>query len=501
MIAVAALAAALPVAAVLLLLRLPARDEAAPLSRAVAVSLAIGIGLGLSSYLFLCSLLIFDGTTAAVVVLDAGGLLIAAVVWWRRRIFPTPSLARRSSSPARSQPKKAAWLRQRVPPPWTATDRVLAVAVGLAAIAAAAAFTANVLILPHGEWDAWAIWNLRARALFRARPDWSLALGHHVLHADYPLLLPGVIARLWIYCGEAVTWIPAAVAASYAAALTLLLFGAVAELRGRTAGFIASLCLLGTPVFLRDAPRQYADTPLAFYCLAALALIAVWDRYPERGLSPLVWAGVAAGFAAWTKNEGILFVLCLVVANSALRLAKGTPLAAPRPLLLFALGLLPAAVALAYFKTVWAPTNDLVKQPLTDMIPRAIEPLRYAVILRELGSDSLRSIGLLLVGMVVYATLLGLTADRSTRRVGRYPLLTVALVAVGYGTVYVLMTRNIARYMQLSIDRLVLQLWPSVLFVLFLFLASPSERGAAATETGSPPKRPHSTAATIRQRR
>jgi len=474
-IAVAALAAALPVAAVLLLLRPPASDEAVPLSRAIAVSLAIGIGLGLSSYLFFCSLVMFDGTTPAVVALDAGGLLIVAALWWRRRIVATPSAARRASSPARSQPKKAARSHRHVSPSWTATDRALAVAVGFAVITAAAAFTANILIAPHGDWDAWAIWNLRARALFRARPDWSLAFAKHAVHLDYPLLLPGVIARLWIYRGEADAWIPAAVAASYAAALTLLLFGAVAELRGRTAGFVASLCLLGTPVFLRDAPRQYADTPLAFYFLAALTLIALWDRYPERGNSPLVWAGVAAGFAAWTKNEGILVVLCLVVANSAVRLAKRTSPATLRPLLLFALGLLPAAVALAYFKTVWASTNDLVRQPLTDMIPRAIQPLRYGLVLREIGRDSVHSIGALLVGMVVYAVLLGLTADRSARRVGLYPLLTVTLVAAGYGAVYILMTGSVVRYMQLSIDRLVLQLWPSVLFVVFLFLASPSE--------------------------
>jgi hypothetical protein len=52
---------------------------------------------------------------------------------------------------------------------------------------------------PHGNWDAWAIWNLRARFLIHggnvAQRAWSPALISS--HPEYPLLVSGFVARCW----------------------------------------------------------------------------------------------------------------------------------------------------------------------------------------------------------------------------------------------------------------------------------------------------------------
>jgi hypothetical protein len=68
----------------------------------------------------------------------------------------------------------------------------------------AVSFIVKSLNLPHGSWDAWAIWNMRARFLYRGGVHWAQAFSEKYLwsHPDYPVLVPGNVARIWDYRGE-----------------------------------------------------------------------------------------------------------------------------------------------------------------------------------------------------------------------------------------------------------------------------------------------------------
>ena len=57
-------------------------------------------------------------------------------------------------------------------------------------------------------------------------------------------------------------------------------------------------------------PDQYADIPLACYFAGAL-ILALLDRP--------VLAGLLAGLAAWTKDEGVLFALVFLVSAALFR--------------------------------------------------------------------------------------------------------------------------------------------------------------------------------------
>ncbi len=50
---------------------------------------------------------------------------------------------------------------------------------------------------PHGNWDAWAIWNMHARFLYRGGASWRVLFSPELAysHPDYPLLLPELVAR------------------------------------------------------------------------------------------------------------------------------------------------------------------------------------------------------------------------------------------------------------------------------------------------------------------
>ena len=91
---------------------------------------------------------------------------------------------------------------------------------------------ANTARLPHGEWDAWAVWNLKARFLLRGAEDWTALFSPALPHPGYPLMLPGTVARLWMWLGTETPATGAWVAATFTYATPVVSTGAVAALRG-----------------------------------------------------------------------------------------------------------------------------------------------------------------------------------------------------------------------------------------------------------------------------
>jgi hypothetical protein len=149
-------------------------------------------------------------------------------------------------------------------------------------------FVAFVSRNPHGSWDAWAIWNLHAR--FLISPYWrelfTSALGW--THPDYPLLLPGFIARVWSTLGEHDLATPAIVAFLFTFGTIGLLGGAVATLKGRTQGLLAALFLAATPYFIVAARPS-----------------APMSRF--RSLCWRCWLCCPGGIAAARVNQAFMF--------------------------------------------------------------------------------------------------------------------------------------------------------------------------------------------------
>ena len=170
---------------------------------------------------------------------------------------------------------------------------------------------------PLGDWDAWTIWNQRARFFFRAGPQWRQAFSPEFAHTDYPLLLPSSIARCWSYLGTDCPWAPWLLGTLFTFATVGVLMSAVCRLRSRSQGLLAGLVLLGMVPFLQRGALQYADVPLSFFFLSAVALFAHYDASQRPGRGMLVLSGLLAALAAWTKNEGALFLLVLPAARCA----------------------------------------------------------------------------------------------------------------------------------------------------------------------------------------
>jgi hypothetical protein len=420
-------------------------------------SLAIGLAVGTSSVVFFAWVVCVGPRVPGLPVAEAVLFgAIAVFFWWRAAGF-TPAVFRRDK-PAGS--------------PVT-----LRLAFGFVLVCAAGAAVCSFARTPHGDWDTWGIWNLRARFLYRGGEHWTNAFSPLIpwTHPDYPLLVPGAVARGWTYAGGETPLVPQLIATLFGAATGGLLTAALALLRGPSQGYLGGLALLATPFFVELTTAQYADVPLGFYFLAVAALFEAHDRRGRQGVRLPFLAGLLAGLATWTKNEGQLFLIATLAARAlpALR-RRGAVRGAIGELAAFAIGLSPMLAVLAYFKLRLAPVNDLVAGQGMEQTPgRLLDGWRYLTVAAWFTQALLKIGPGAVVVLAVYFRLLGRARLRPS-----HTFTVLVLMVAGYAVVYLTTPQKLDIHLGTSVDRLFLQLWPLGLLAFFLATATPEEAQA-----------------------
>jgi hypothetical protein len=435
----------------------------------VALALSVVFGAGVSAVL-LYAWMLAAGPTRSFVWAETG--LLAACLFGL--------LALRGRTPAGPPAPPT-----RRPPPWDVPGWLAPAALVVVA-AAGAAFASGLAQHPHGEWDAWMDWNLKSRMFFRGGTAWRSAFSGDIpwSHPDYPLVVPSLVARAWLFAGRE-TQLGAALVAGIFTFGTLLLLGtALAALRGTGAALLGVIVLASTPFFVVHGTSLYADVPLGMFFLTVVVCLAFDARNPSTSRFAVL-AGIAAGLAMWTKNEGLLFTLATgaVLLLDALREGGN----ARRRVVAFSAGLLPLFLLTVGHKIVFAPPNDLLSTlGVSHTVGNLTSVHRYYVTLREYalhiagwGSNGIGSATWLLVAFLLG---MGVTGSRIDRRWGATVALALALVLLGHFGVFVSMAHELERLLASSLDRLLLQLWPSTLFLFFLLVRTP---GAEWMATGS----------------
>jgi 4-amino-4-deoxy-L-arabinose transferase-like glycosyltransferase len=358
-------------------------------------------------------------------------------------------------------------------PWWLVPLTLLMLAVG------AAAYASILMQHPHGEWDAWMNWNLKARMFFRGGEGWKAAFSPAIpwSHPDYPVMVPSLVARSWLYAGRETLVGPGLVAGTFTFGTIALLASALAVLRGGGQALLSAIVLLATPFFLIHGTSLYADVPLAFFFLMTFVCLALDERHGEASVRFAVLAGVAAGLSMWTKNEGLLFTLAVTVALVLAARSAGWP-ATRRRLAAFGAGVVPLFVLMAAWKLASAPPNDLIATLGIDhTLGNLTSPDRYDVTLREyvlhisaFGGNGFGTGTWLLVAYLLGVGVAPSGMDRRWVRTGSFALV---LVMLGHFFVFVGMAHELSRLLASSLDRLLLQIWPSALFLFFLLARAP----------------------------
>jgi hypothetical protein len=469
--------------------------------------LAVGVGLGLSSCTYFLWLVFCGGVpacrgsacgcgstyqtveslcfaVACLLALAVGRIRLPGGTGWSQRHASVPPLKLRQKGPRGRR------------------DRLLACAFGIALLSALLGVGSCYVAEPLGEWDAWAFWNQRARFLFRSGEAWQQAFRPAFNHPDYPLLLPATTARCWTYLGSDPPWVPWLVGSLFTFATVGVLVCGVALLRSLSQGLLAGMVLLGTVTFLRWGAAQYADVPLAFFFLATVLVLALYDatrkrvpgkRLPHRPQPALLLvAGLTAGLAAWTKNEGLLFVIVVVASRSVIawRAGQGQLCAAAiarhwrgkrllGDLAACAATLLPIMGVVMLLKMCVAPAADdnlFLSSSREAMFARILDPSRYLAVAEGFARSVYRVAKAFTVVLPICFLLLGSRGDRRRTPVGLPAAAAVfCLMLVGYLGVYLLTPYDLEWHMQTSFDRLLTQLWPMGILIFFLSRATPEE--------------------------
>jgi dolichyl-phosphate-mannose-protein mannosyltransferase len=435
------------------------RHAAMPRARLWLGSLAAGMGLGLSSLAFFLWIAVAGAPSAGFPIAELVLLLLLAGLAFQAR-------------PARGP---APTVRDGSAPPHPALLLVVWLSLGCAA----AAFLAHSATNPQGGWDAWMTWNMHARAIVRGGAHWREVLAGlpSWSHPDYPLLVPGSIARIWSYMGRETPFGPASVALLFTFATIGLLYASLSIVRSPTQGCLAALVLLSTKFFILHGTSQYADVPLAFFMLATLSLLALAQVWPDERPGLVLLAGAAAGLAAWTKNEGLLLLPALLL-GYGWTIGVGGRAVLLRDARAFACGLVPILVMVAWFKLLVTSTNDLMSdQGGHQTAARLLEGGRYLQVLAGLarGALDVTGQGLLALLLLVYWFCAG-PAPAGPWRVGaRAAALALTLMLLGYVVVLLTAPDPLLATNVRSLNRLLLQLWPSAIFAYFLSLRTAEE--------------------------
>jgi len=192
-------------------------------------------------------------------------------------------------------------------------SRIVGVASFVIALVLLAHAERAFAVRPLVEWDGWAIWGMKARALydfggvaqgvFTSQPYGPL---------QHPILLPALEANgfraMGAFDGTLIHVQLVLLAFGFAAALWPLLRERVpAALVGATI-----LAIVAAESTLRQLAGNLADIPLAFF--VALGVVALARALLDGGSGLLPVAAIMLGAATLTKPEGLLFAAAALIA-------------------------------------------------------------------------------------------------------------------------------------------------------------------------------------------
>lgn len=393
------------------------------------------------------------GGTASWHYAAAETLLAFSLLFLYRKRFPE------FCSPAKAKPSS--------PMRFAAWGGAISIILSVALLAAA---------LPHGTLDAWAIWNLHARFLHRATGLWweGYAELHPLTHPDYPLLLPSLIARFWAWSGESPV-APGLACVLTAGALMGLAAGFVQAAGSRLAACFIPLVVMVPPMSMQAAAR-IADLPLAAYMLGTLGLLSTAISTRENQNGAFAASGFLAGCAAWTKNEGNMF---LVVTASALVIFLFRDIGGKRAfrrLALFVAGAVPGIAALAAFRLLVPVGNDLVSAATNARTVSQIFDLDRQIQIFSAFISEWTRFGWGISWIVVLLWFIRPSEPRGTN----LAIWIILVMLAGYFAAYLVSPHDLSWHLGTSLSRLFCQIWPSFAVMAFI------RHGRRTDSTASP---------------
>ncbi|CAB1074544.1 hypothetical protein D1AOALGA4SA_2363 [Olavius algarvensis Delta 1 endosymbiont] len=447
----------------------------------LTVCLGAGIGLGLTSATVFLWLVGVGRPGVAYMAFEIGSaVLLAAPAGYRHYKFQSGG-EKRSLGNSAAADVPIAWLKR--------------LFIILLLISAGSFGLKTFIEDPYGTVDTRITWNYRARWLFKGADQWQHAFYSPVARdaeytddqghaADYPLLVTGSVYRGWEVTGRDRVATPILIAGIFTFGCYLMLYSSLALLRNRNQGYIAVLFMLVTTQFLHLGTDQYGDVPLAFFILGTISLFALQDRFPAISRQTILLAGLTAGCAAWTKNEGLMFFPLVILVRFIGQIPRKGWAEISREFFYFCLGMLPIMGTLAYFKVSFAPRNDMINIPtLKATMVHLLDPSRYLYVIGEILKKVYFFNDKIVILLAVYFLFTGLDRSAAAKKHITSHVILLLLIICGYMFAYVITPYDLRWHIDSSLRRLFIQLWPAWVFLFFYGVKGP-ELSAAEEPPG-----------------
>jgi len=330
---------------------------------------------------------------------------------------------------------------------------------------------------PLGGWDAWQVWNFKARFLFLAGSNWENiflpALWRSSPH--YPLLLPLFNVWGWSIVNHPTPLVPQ-LTSLFFTFLTCGLLLAVLWRNTRTPWVIVGpALLLSLPFYGLQAISQYSDIVLSFYFMAGLFCVCETlrpikaskkNRFPGEILSYTALGGLFLSLAGFTKPEGLVAAGIIALFTGILWLTSSHSQALKiRLFLTFAAALGIGTIPLFIFHFFYSPGNlTFINGLISKTNPVSLYRLKMilAFILTELKSSKWNGLWILLgIGMIVG------WRKCWRREIVILPLFTAIYLITVLFYCWINTYFPIGWWLQVSLSRILFSLMPVVVYWIF----------------------------------
>lgn len=315
----------------------------------------------------------------------------------------------------------------------------------------------------YGYWDAWAIWNTKAK--FLTSGNWQQLFSHQIkwMHPDYPLLLPSIVAAGWSISGAYSPVVPFMVALLFSWSVYLLVKDWVSHLfNNRVYGVLGGLLMISLPAFLRWSGSQYADIPLASFILLGSILL----YFSTNNLSVFI-SGFAFGLAIFTKNEGLLYFILILVSLTYTfwKINKKIPF---NSVLLLVGGALPGILS-AFIVKNYAARNEFITN-----LPKVISSIsfhKFFLVIKGFLREFLVWKEWMVFWIIAILFLVFLhKGEKKHYFWNTFFTALIVLCFISFFLIYLVTPQDIVWHIQTSFNRLLIQIFPLVIVAVFIRL-------------------------------
>ncbi len=318
---------------------------------------------------------------------------------------------------------------------------------------------------PSGGWDAWSVWNLKAKFIFLAGQRWVDLLSPKMWGSSphYPLYLPLINVWIWGFFNKPAELTPAIVSMLFFLLIVLLLYASLRRESSSWVVLLAPLLLLSSELYSTLAVSQYCDIVVGFYLLASLT--SLWRAEQEQSRAWLILGCILLGILSFTKSEGTIAALLIFMLMTIKKFLAKRSKQKFQEFIFGAIVFFLAALPTIIFNLFFSPGNQTFTNGLQSLQhPATFDRFKFCIAFLLSEMISMKWCGLWITVIVIGL----LSLKRGWQRALKiFPLSLSIYLGIVLAYCFINTRFEIGWLLQVTLGRILASLLPSLLFWVF----------------------------------